>query len=210
MKPVTVIAVILVVLSTVLPPAAAAEDVEALLLLSNNYGANLHLNRDNMKKHGWNITLAGINQTITPCPLYAGPLGCPVLTVDILVSEIQDISEYDVLAIMPVSWRSGNPHNDLLNNQEALDLVKAASDSGLVIFATCAGPRVLAAADVLNGVRMQGRVEYRSEYEAAGAIYVGQELYPITDGKIITASRGDYYQRENFNAILAALVDNTK
>jgi len=199
--------ILLIMFTANLSSETVSEEVDVLLILSQNYGANHNLNRDNMRKHGWNITLAGVTRTIAPCPLYAGLLGCPTITVDLLVSEIQDITVYDVVAIMPVSWRAGNPHNDLLNSQDALDLIKAAADSGLVIFATCAGPRVLAAADVLEGVRMQGRNEYQSEYEEAGAIYQGQELYPIIDGTIVTASRGDYYQRQNCNAIRAALAN---
>jgi putative intracellular protease/amidase len=182
-----------------------AENIKVLLIISNNYGANYYLKYDDFEQFGWEVTTAGVTRTVNPCPLYAGPLGCPIITVDTLISEITDISQFDVLALAPASWRAGNPHGDLLASQEALDLIVAAVDSGLVIYAHCAGPRVLAAADVLQGVNITGRPEYQSEYTAAGAIYLGNSIPPVIDGNIVTSTRGLYFHEQNCEAVATAL-----
>jgi putative intracellular protease/amidase len=184
---------------------ARAENIKILLLMSHNYGANFYLNRDNFEEFGWDVTITGLTQSIAPCPAYAGPLGCPPIPVDIHVLEVTDISEYDILALMPASHFSGNPHADLLASPETLSLIAEAADSGLIIYAHCAGPRVLAAAGVLDGVHITGRPEYQAEYLAGGAIYLGSNILPVIDGNIVTSTRGLYYHEENCQAIATAL-----
>ncbi|MCP4580127.1 MAG: DJ-1/PfpI family protein [candidate division Zixibacteria bacterium] len=196
------------VILTLICSAARAENVKILLLMSNNYGANHYLDRDNFEEFGWDVTTAGLSQTVSPCPLYAGPLGCPPIIVDFHVLEITDITQYDVLALMPVSWRAGNPHSDLLGSPETLDLIAEAVDSGLVVYAHCSGPIVLAAAGVLEGVNITGRPEYQAEYLAGGANYLGSNVLPVIDGNIVTSTRGMYYHEANCQAIATALENN--
>ncbi|UCE17299.1 MAG: DJ-1/PfpI family protein [Gemmatimonadota bacterium] len=188
-----------------------AQDINVLALMSDRYGGNTFLNNDNLEHHGWHVTYAGITQTIQPCASFpALPM-----TVDVLVSDITDITQYDVLAIMPSSWRDlgANVYDDIINDSQALNLVATAVDSGLVVYTVCAGPRILAAANRLEGVTITGRRGdrdmYLNEYEAAGAVYVGQDHAPVIDGNIVTSVRDLHYHVQNIEAVATAL-ENTQ
>jgi len=155
-----------------------------LLLMCNNYGANYNWLRDVMEIYGWDITTAGVTPTVSVC-YYGGPL-----TVDTLVSEITDVSPFDCLAIMPSkAAQSGGPHSQLLQSPAALALVHQAAADCLLVVAFCGGTRVLAAADVVDSVRVTGRVEYLQEYLDAGAIWAGEPVTPVLDGNILTSTR---------------------
>ncbi|MBU0495151.1 MAG: hypothetical protein KKA73_17570 [Chloroflexi bacterium] len=52
------------------PRPTSAEDVDVLVLVPHYYGANHYLNVDDYEQYGWNVTLAGITQTIQPCPRF--------------------------------------------------------------------------------------------------------------------------------------------
>ena len=183
--------------------SAGEKNVKILVLMTNtNYGPNIYFTRDDMQEWGWEVTLAGITSTLTGC---AGFGGLPKITVDTLVSQITKITDYDVLAIGHASWRQGDAYRDILNNQAALNLVKSAADSGLVIWAMCGGVRVLAAANVIQGKNVIGAAVYLQEYEAAGAIYIGYDHAPVIDGNIITCVNGQTYHTQNCEAIAIAL-----
>ncbi len=183
---------------------AEAEDQHILLLVPHLYGANYNFNIDHFQEMGFITTTAGINETVTPCNS-----GLPILTVDTLISEIQDIGMFDAVAVMPSRWQGvTEPYNDLITSPEAISLISEAATSSIPVWATCAGPLVLAAADVLSGVTIQGRSgpdsSYVVIYEAAGANYIGWGLLPVIDQNIITTTRGQYYQRESCQAVISA------
>ena len=186
------------------------QPIKALVILPRYYGLNHYLNMEMFESFGWEVTLTGITQVVEPCP-YSVPLGNVPRNVDILISEINDVSQYNCIAIAPMSWRYDPPNAciDLLNNQETLDLISTANDSGLIIWATCAGVRVLAAADILNGKDIQGQAGpgniYLNEYLAAGANYLGSGLPPVIDGNLVTTTRGQYYYVQSNEAIMTAL-----
>lgn len=182
-----------------------AQEVDVLVIVPDYYGANLNFDLDNLQNFGWNITTAGVSASVRPCPSYAGPRGCPILTVDVLISEIGDIDEYDVVAIMPGSMWVSTPYGDLMASQAVLDLIADAVEQDLVVFAPCGAVRVLAAADVLDGVTVTGHPRFQSEYEAAGATFLGGNLAPVIDGRIVTATRGMYFHEANCEAIAVAL-----
>ena len=165
--------------------ATRSGQVEAILLVTNSYGANYNLIRDVMEKYGWSLTTVGVTDTVTSC-YYGGPIA-----VDLTVSEVSDVSEYDVLAIMPATGWSGHSHDQLLESPEAIALVAEAVQEGLLVAAFCGGTRVLAAADVINGVHVTGHdhENYLPEYAAAGAIFVGNPVPPVQDGNILTCVR---------------------
>lgn len=182
-----------------------ASDVNILAIIPDRYGANTYFNLDNMELFGWTVTLAGLTDVVQPCQWAQSALGIPEITVDVLIDDIDDISAYDVLAIMPAFWRSGEAYGDLLDSRKTLNLIGDANEENLVIWATCAGVRVLAAADVIDGVKVTGRVQFKSEYEAAGAIYIGENVPPVIDQNIITSMRGQYWNKENIEAIATVL-----
>jgi PKD repeat protein/putative intracellular protease/amidase len=179
---------------------ATAEEVDILILVPQNYGTNYYLNRDNFELFGWNITLAGVTGTCATCPVYGGPLGSPPIAVDVLISEITDVTAYDIVVVTMGSGAAGNPCADLLASQEALDLVSAAADAGLVVAGFCTGVRVLAAADVIDGRNVTGSPTFRNEYTSAGASYLASTT-PVVDGHIVTTMMGDSFSLENCEAL---------
>ena len=183
-----------------------SQEVNILLIMPHNYGANYNFNRENFEEMGWKVTTAGITKIVQPCVLFARPAAaCKPLTVDYLISEITDVTKYDCIAIMPAAWRTGEAYGDLLASRKTLDMLAAAVDSGVVVWATCAGVRVLARANVISGVRVVSQDAYKTELEAAGAIYVGNDHPPVIDGNIVTCARGQYYHVQNCDAIATAL-----
>ncbi len=180
-------------------------EVNVLVIIPDRFGANTFFNLDNMELFGWNITLSGLTEIVEPCPGAQSSFDLPEIQVDILIDDSIDISIFDVLAIMPAFWRSGEAYGDLLNSRDALNLISTANENGLIIWATCAGPRVLAAADVINGKNITGRTRFKSEYEASGANYLGENIPPVIDQNIVTCMRGQYWNKENIEAIATAL-----
>ena len=192
----------------ILVSSVFASKVEVLILMPHNYGANTYLDNDNFEQFGWNVTTAGVTRNVQPCTAYAGPLGCPTVKVDYLVSEITDITKFDCLVIMHATrWSATLPYTDVINSQAAIALVKTAVDSGVVVAAFCSGVRVLAAADVLDGKTITGHPQFQSEYIAAGANYLGTNLPPVIDGNIVTCVRGQSYNIKNCEAIATAIED---
>lgn len=181
-------------------------DVRVLMLIPHHWGANSILNLYNFRNMGWQLTAAGLTRTVEPCSWFKNSTGVGGFSVDFLVSEISDITQYDVLAIMSSSSQYGpNPYGDLLESPETIALVQSAVENGLVIWATCAGVRVLAAADVIEGRSVVGSKRFTAEYAAAGAIYLGDDHPPVIDGTIVTAVRGNYYNHHITQAIAMAL-----
>lgn len=191
-------------------PSLTVEPVKGLVLLANNFGANSFIIRDKLEEFGWELTLTGLTQTVQPCPSYAVQLGAQPLIVDVLIQDIENVGEYDCLIIAPASVYAGNPFSDVLASEEALDLVAAAVQENLAVAAWCAGVRVLAAADVIDGRNVTGHQAYQAEYEAAGATYLGPGLPPVTDGPIVTCTRGQYYNIQNCDALaeVTEAIDN--
>jgi putative intracellular protease/amidase len=159
-------------------------------MVCSNYGANYNLIRDVMELYGWDITTVGVTSTVSSC-YYGGPI-----TVDTLVTEITDVSQYDLLAIMTSRViQPGGSHSQLLNSPEALDLVAQAAAESLLVVALCGGTRVLAAADVINGVTVTGTDDYLQEYLDAGAIWAGETGLPVLDGNFLTCTRNQINSR---------------
>lgn len=201
MKVLLSLAAILFVLGALGPPAGLIEplpalaagnpgEVRALLMVCNRYGANYNLIRDVMELYGWDITTVGVTPTVSTC-YYGGPI-----TVDTLITEITDVSQYDFLAIMTSrKLQTGGSHAQLLASPEALSLVAQAASESLLVVALCGGTRVLAAADVINGVTVTGAEEYLQEYLDAGAVWAGETGLPVEDKNFITSTRNQINSR---------------
>jgi putative intracellular protease/amidase len=182
--------VILVVLAVAVPSSGDPGEVKILIMVCNSYGANYNLIRDVMELNGWDITTVGVTPTVPAC-FYGGPI-----TVDTLVTEIADVSHYDVLLIATSRViQTGGSHSQLLASPEALDLVAQAASESLLVVAQCGGTRVLAAAGVINGVTVTGKDEYLQEYLDAGAIWAGEVGTPVLDGNIMTSLRNQINSR---------------
>jgi putative intracellular protease/amidase/ABC-type dipeptide/oligopeptide/nickel transport system permease subunit len=192
---------------------AEKKEIRALWLVSKNYGLNYFLMRDVFDQFGWKVIHTGVLDSISACPPVHEQLGIHPIEPDVSLSAIEDLSEYDCLIIPPGSGNFNpvpNAFGDLLGSNEALTLIRKAVQGGLPVFAICSGSRVLAAADVIREKKMVGSPRFVEEYEAAGAIYLGNERNdhaPVIDGNIITGTRGQYYNLANCQAV-AAVVEN--
>lgn len=168
-------------------------DINILIMVPSYFGALGYRAIDIFNDYGWNITLTGLNDVIFGCNGSIQYWNIPPLKMDYLISDISDISFYDALCIMqPSKWTVypdyGDPGRDLMNSEEALNLISSANDFGITIAAWCAGVRVLAAADVINGKNVTGPSEFIEEYTNAGGNFVNENTYPVVDGNIITVS----------------------
>jgi len=178
-------------------------EVNALVLVCEFYGGNYHFFLDAMEHLGWDVTTVGVTPTVSRC-FWGGPI-----VVDLLVSEVGDVSAYDCLVIPTARAWDERSHEQLLESPEALQLVSDAVNQGLMVLAGCGATRVLAAADVLQGIHVTGHSLYVDEYEAAGAIFVGNPVPPVVDGNIMTSVRCQYYIYQAFE-IMAAAIDSIR
>lgn len=190
-----------------LPFQNFAREVNILLIAPENYGANLNFNYDCFENYGWNITVTGTKSPVNPCPWFdrTQPGGAPAIRPDVLLSEIDNPAAFDAIAIMPTTQGASNPAGDLLASPAALQLLRTAVDSQRVVYATCSGVRVLAAADVIRGKEIVGHNDFVNEYMQAGAFYMGNDQPPLIDGNIVTSVRDMYYSVQNSEAIFWAL-----
>jgi len=193
-----------------------SKGIHALLLVSKNYGLNYFLMRDFFDQFGWKVTHTGVSESITAYPPVHEQLGVHPITPDVSLSAIDSLEEYDCLVIPPGSgnyYPVPNAFGDLLESSAALSLIERAVQEGLAVFTICSGSRVLAAADVLRGKKMVGSPRFVDEYEAAGAIYLGNEQNdtpPVIDGNIVTGARGQYYNIANCQAIATVIESQNK
>lgn len=175
----------------------STNDVKILFIMDNDYGANYHFIRPILEGWGWEVTLTGTEMTIEPCDYQSSSA---TLDMDMLISEVSSLSDYDAISIMP-----GESHEGLLNSQAALDLIKSAADMGIVVSAWCKAVRVLAAAGVINGKNVSGHASFASEYIAAGANYIPGDVPPVIDGNIVTTVRSRFYRPDMCEAIARAI-----
>lgn len=174
----------------------AASDVSILFIMDHDYGANYHFIRPIFEGWGWTVTIAGTSDTLTPCTYQSS-----VTTVDsdILLSDIDDVTEYDCISIMP-----GSSHALLLGDATTRNLIRTAVEEEMVVAAWCRAVRVLADADVIDGLNVTGNADYVGEYAAAGATYLGV-VPPVIQGNIVTGVRSRFYRQAMCEAISTAV-----
>jgi putative intracellular protease/amidase len=169
--------------------------VEILLILDHDYGGNVPPIITIFERYEWSITTTALSETVTSCDY----LGDDIFTVDILMTDISDVTQFDAISIMP-----GNSHQLLRTNQTSLNLINAAMNAGIVVSAWCSAVRVLAAADVIDGKNITGNTDYEAEYIAAGATF-NELVPPVIDGNLVTGVRSRYYREEMCQAIATAV-----
>ncbi|MFH1214351.1 MAG: DJ-1/PfpI family protein [Candidatus Neomarinimicrobiota bacterium] len=195
-------------LKTWLEEPLVFKGIDVLALMSPNVGAGFWMNRDYFEQFGWNVTLTGVADTLPVCPYYRDVHQVPPLVPDLKFPEIVDLNSWNALAIMPASsYQAIEPFQEIINDGSALALVKQAVTRGMPVSAICAGGRLLAAADVIRGKKVLGQPKFKSEYINAGAIFMGNDQPPISDGNLLTAVRDQYYSYSNCQA-LGGLIEN--
>ena len=180
--------------------------VRILLLAGDRIGANCMMGGkrlsilDKFKRYGWEVTLAGLEETVSPCP-YAAKIGATPMAVDCTIDEIEEIRAFDAVSILP-----GPSHERLIASERAMSLIRSAFDGRLVVSGWCRGVRVLAAAGVVRGKEVVGHADDRAAIAAAGGTFVGQDHPPIIDGTLVTGARSYYYRAKNADAIRNAVL----
>lgn len=179
--------------------------IRLLLLIGDRYGGNCTMGGkklsilDRFRSFGWNLTLAGVEKTASPCP-FAAERGALPLDLDCIVSEIDDVTAFGGISVLP-----GPAFRGLIDSPHALTLIKTGFEQGLVISGWCRGVRVLAAADVVRGKDIVCHSDDRAFIEQAGGIFVGQDHPPVIDGTLVTGARSYHYRAKNAEAIKKAM-----
>lgn len=187
---------------------AAPGEVKILLLQDQQQGTTFdgHDAKDNLLKRfddfGWIITTAGLTGNLSRCS-YAMSFGLGPLATDLLVSDITDVTEYDIVCLLPCN----NGLINLMNDPETINLINTAAVEGIEIAAWCRAVRVLADDDIdlVDGLNIVGNADYIAEYTAAGANFIGNNNPPIIQGNIVTGVRSLYYRYEMCDAMARAL-----
>ena len=109
------------------------DQIKILFVMDEDFGYCYGPIRTVFERFGWEITTTALNESLTSCN-YAHNY---VLDVDILLTEITDVTEYDILTIMP-----GNSHDALRTNETALNLIRSAVSQNLIVTAWCRAVRV--------------------------------------------------------------------
>ncbi|MFC1564904.1 DJ-1/PfpI family protein [candidate division KSB1 bacterium] len=181
---------------------------EMLFIMGENFGGNYFLYGDVFEQYGWTFIHAGVGDTLVNCPFINREQDEPFIITDIKVNSIANVTEYDGVAVMASStFFSEDPLREIMDSPDAINLLKTANANELPVLALCAGVRVLAAADVIRGKSVVGHPKFQSEYETAGATFLGNDHPPIIDGNIITGVRGQYYSHANALAVITYYED---
>lgn len=163
------------------PVTAYSPGHNVMILAANGVGETYFHAKDKFESWGWIVTTAGLTQSVISCP-NTNPRPVPV---DILISEVNNntISQYECIFIP-----SGGHWNPLLNDMTTLDLISGAYNLSLVISSLCVGIRVLAAANIIDGVRIAYDINSGSYVILAGGILVYERV--VTDQRIVTGGTG--------------------
>jgi putative intracellular protease/amidase len=152
-----------------------------MILAANSVGDTYFPAKQQFQSWGWTVTTAGLTPSVTSC-LNTNPRPVPV---DILISEVNNVilSQYECVFIP-----SGGHWSSLLNDPTTLNLISDAYNMGLIIASLCVGIRVLAAADIVDGVQIAYDVNSATQVFAAGGITVDARV--VTDQGIVTGTTG--------------------
>ena len=195
-------------------------EIDVLMISGDVYGSSFVVGDDNIRSikqqfedFGWNITIAGIGDTIGPCPWGESTFNIEPLIASIKINEINSITDFDAVVILP-----GRDFSRLITDNTILNLLKEANNNGMIIAAWCRGVRLLAAADIIRGKNVIGHFDYFEDYKEAGANYVeysfkwenGNKIFenvtpPVRDRNIITTVRSLYYRNEMCKLIKEAV-----
>jgi len=193
------------------PPgeARAPNAVKVLLLVDDLYGSSLNIDDrgnnilENFQSYGWKVSIASCKAEVDPSPS-ASMLGCEVLTPDMMTYQLDNALDWDAIVVIP-----GNTHQNLVKCPFVLNLLEQAKANDIPLAAWCNGVQVLAAADVINGVKVSVPADNADECLLAGAIYNGKQESPIEDHRIITCGDDTEYCREMCDLIRKTVENST-
>ena len=207
---VSILATILVALiGCSAPPVERVSSGKNILgVVPHGFGINYYLLQDVMDQYGWNVTYAGLTDSVEVCGPFAAPRGGLAMGVDTLLSGITDIEGYDAVVLLTsTQFSEDEPYADILGSEHAMNLIASAAEKDIPIFTSCAGVRILATLDLINGLSVTGSKRFQAEFEAAGATFLGVDPAPQILGNLITSSRGQYNNVPN-GVVLSTLIEH--
>ena len=182
-----------------------SDGVQVLAMLADPYGANTYLLKNQFELMGWEITLMGIDRSVSACSRL-----CSTLFADASVDEVESASAYDVLVVMPTPGtfqRKRNPVGDLRDSDRAVGLVREAYEAGLTLYTGCSGILLFGDAGLLEGASViahPNRMANCREYGADCTIG-SQTVPPMIDGQLVTATNQRVWPQEIAAAIARSL-----
>jgi glyoxylase-like metal-dependent hydrolase (beta-lactamase superfamily II)/Tol biopolymer transport system component len=126
-----------------LAPAAPGRPLNCLVLLGEWFGDTYFPLRDEIARRGWTMRRVGVDAEYRGCYQKARDV---VLTSDILIPDLKDLSGYDCL-IIP----SGPQFRKFNENPAVLQFVRDAHAAGVLVASFCTGNWVVQAAGLLEG-----------------------------------------------------------
>jgi len=199
-------------------PQVIPSDVKVLVLVDDQFGANLNFDSsyfllgkldnnilNHFKRYGWEVTTAAVEAHVDSCAESGEAFGSPSFDVDMLLADVRDVGAWDVVMVAP-----GSAHAGLLASEDALRVLRAAREEGLVIAGWCKGSQVLAAAGLLEGKRVVGNADQRELLEKAGATFVGNDHVPVIDGDLVTVVRSSHHRTDGCEAMATAVNANAR
>jgi putative intracellular protease/amidase len=180
--------------------------VRMLLLVGDRVGANCMMGGkklsilEKFSRFGWEVTLAGVEARVEPCP-FAAKRGAETMMLDTTVDAIHDVLVYDGVCVLP-----GTSFQGLIASDAAMRLLREGHENGLVVSGWCRGVGVLAEAGILQGKQVVGHEDDRGAIEDGGGVFVGQDHPPIIDGTVVTGARSYHYRAKNADAIRQAIL----
>ena len=157
-----------------------SSNINILSLIADGVGNTYFTVKDQFEEWGWSVTTAGLEENHTGC-LNKDPI---TITSDILISAIENISQYDCVFIA-----SGAQHHILREDPSVLNLIRNAYNEGLVISTLCVSTVILADADIINGTKVVGASLYYYDIKEAGGIF-DSNAEVVSDKRVITGGRG--------------------
>jgi hypothetical protein len=182
-----------------------SDGLAVLFLLSEEYAANVGVWSTCLDRLGYEVTFAGVAETI-PAFDYAGA----AIGVDRTLGEIASISEFDAvfLATRPVDPGSiGYVAQDLRSSPLAVDLVRTADAEGLALYVGASAFGVLLDAGLVEGRSVLCHSAFfKACTEAGGQCSPSRSTdVPRRDGNLVTGTSWYAFPIENVEEIGRAL-----
>jgi len=182
-----------------------SDGVQVLALLAEPYGANTHLLKNQFELLGWEVTFAGIEESVRPCHGL-----CPILSGHTTVDDVTSAEAFDVLVVMPTPGtftQKSDPVGDLRASEHAVGLVRAAYDAGSTLYTGCSGILLFGDAGLLAGADVLAHQMMMTECRNYGGncITGSATVPPRIDGQLVTGTNQRIWPAEIAAAIARSL-----
>ena len=182
-----------------------SQGIQVLSMLARPYGANTYLIKDQFERLGWDVTFTSVRSSVPACSNL-----CSTFFADYVLEDIEAVTDYDVLVVMPTPGtfqRKSNPVGDLRDSETALRLVQEAFAEGLTLYAGCSGILLFGDAGCLEGANILSHRNRAANCRAynANCTIGSASTSPMIDGQLVTATNQRVWPIEIAAAIARSL-----